>query len=271
MPETPIYGFSYETPQSKPGITLTGDIDGSSPILAEQVENVAAAFDSRLTAVETSGYRYLTTVVFTANGTFTKGSYSGFRALRVRGSGGGGQCGGVALTGVGQANEGGAGGGSGYAESFLTDASVPSSVAVTIGAGGSSGGAGANGQDGGTTTFGALLSITGGGGGIAMAATTGNLVAGGGGSGSGSGGNLFNLLGSQGMPGVCAAGFPVRQNSGGASPFFGGNAMSASASTNGQAGLNYGSGGGGARNGASQSARIGAAGSAGIVIVDVFV
>ena len=193
MPETPIYGFSYETPQSKPGITLTGDIDGSSPILAEQVENVAAAFDSRLTAVETSGYRYLTTVLFTANGTFTKGSYSGFRALRARGVGGGGQCGGVAATGVGQAAEGGAGGGSGYAESFLVDASVPSSITVTIGAGGSSGGAGANGPDGGTTTFGAILSITGGGGGIAMAGTTGNLVAGGGGSGRGAGGNSFNI------------------------------------------------------------------------------
>lgn len=271
MPETPIYGLSFETPQSKPGITLTGDIDGSSPILAEQVENVMAAFDSRLTAVETSGYRYLATVVYTANGTFTKGSYSGFRALRVRGIGGGGQCGGIALTGVGQGNEGGAGGGAGYAESFLTDASVPSSVAVTIGAGGSSGAAGANGQDGGTTTFGALLSITGGGGGIAMAATSGNLVAGGGVSGAGAGGNLVNLTGSPGMSGVCVAGFAIRQNSGGAAPFFGGNAISSAMSSNGQGGLNFGSGGGGTRNGASQAARAGAAGSAGLIVVDVFV
>jgi hypothetical protein len=271
MPETPIYGFSYETPQSKPGITLTGDIDGSSPILAEQVENVAAAFDSRLTAVETSGYRYLTTVLFTANGTFTKGSYSGFRALRARGVGGGGQCGGVAATGVGQAAEGGAGGGSGYAESFLVDASVPSSITVTIGAGGSSGGAGANGQDGGTTTFGAILSITGGGGGIAMAGTTGNLVAGGGGSGLGAGGNIFNIFGSGGGSGVCVGGFPVRANVGGGVPFLGGAARSASATTPGQAGLIFGAGGGGTRNGASQAAQAGAAGAAGIVLVDVFV
>ena len=271
MPETPIYGLSFETPQSKPGITLTGDIDGSSPILAEQVENVAAAFDSRLTAVETSGYRYLTTVVYTASGAFTKGSYSGFRALRVRGTGGGGQCGGIAATGVGQANEGGAGGGSGYSESFLLDAAVGSSVTVTIGAGGSAGAAGANGSAGGTSSFGAFISITGGDGGTAMAATTGNLVASGGAGGVGSGGNILNLSGGFGGPGVCATGFPVRTNTGGVPPFFAVNAVTGSASTNGQAGVVYGGAGGGTRNGASQAARAGAAGAAGVIIVDVFV
>ena len=271
MPETPIYGLSFETPQSKPGITLTGDIDGSSPILAEQVEAVAAAFDSRLTAVETSGYRYLTTVTYIANSAFTKGSYSGFRAIRVRGTGGGGQCGGVTATGVGESNEGGAGGGSGYAESFILDAALAASETVTIGAGGSSGAAGANGQDGGTTSFGAHLSITGGGGGIAMAGTTGNLVAGGGGSGTGAGGTVFNLFGSAGISGVCVGGFPIRANVGGAAPFFGGGAASASASTPGQAGLVFGAGGGGTRNNPSQAARAGAAGAGGIIIVDVFV
>lgn len=54
MPETANYGFEYETPQSKPGITLTGDIDGSAPILAEQVDSALAGVDSRLTAVEGS-------------------------------------------------------------------------------------------------------------------------------------------------------------------------------------------------------------------------
>lgn len=271
MPQTPIYGFSFETPQTKPGITLTGDIDGSSPILAEEVEDVMAAFDSRLTSVETNGYRYLTTVIYTVSGTFTKGSYSGFRALRVRGIGGGGQCGGVAATGVGQSNEGGAGGGAGYSESFLVDASVPASVTVTIGAGGSAGAAGANGQDGGTTLFGAFLSITGGGGGIAMAATTGNLVAGGGNSGAGSGGNTFNLLGSLGKAGVTVAGFPVRGNVGGSTPFLGGSAISNSSTTPGQVGLVPGAGGGGTRNSPSQAAQAGAAGANGIVLVDVFV
>jgi hypothetical protein len=54
MPETANYGFEYETPQSKPGITLTGDIDGSAPILAEQVDAVIAGIDSRLTGAEGS-------------------------------------------------------------------------------------------------------------------------------------------------------------------------------------------------------------------------
>lgn len=52
MPETANYGFEYETPQSKPGITLTGDIDGSAPILAEQVDTVISGIDTRLTGAE---------------------------------------------------------------------------------------------------------------------------------------------------------------------------------------------------------------------------
>lgn len=52
MPMTPTYGFEYETPLTKPGITLTGDSDGSSPILAEQVEIALAGVDSRLASVE---------------------------------------------------------------------------------------------------------------------------------------------------------------------------------------------------------------------------
>lgn len=52
MPMTPTYGFEYETPMTKPGITLTGNSDGSSPILAEQVEVALAGVDSRLASVE---------------------------------------------------------------------------------------------------------------------------------------------------------------------------------------------------------------------------
>lgn len=52
MPETSNYHLEYETPQSKPGITLTGDIDGTAPILAEQVDAVIAGIDTRLTGAE---------------------------------------------------------------------------------------------------------------------------------------------------------------------------------------------------------------------------
>jgi hypothetical protein len=51
---TPAYGFEYETPLTKPGITLTGDSDGSSPILAEQVETALAGIDARLAGTEGS-------------------------------------------------------------------------------------------------------------------------------------------------------------------------------------------------------------------------
>lgn len=54
MPETANFGFEHETPQSKPGITLTGDIDGTAPILAEQVDTALAGIDSRLTGAEGS-------------------------------------------------------------------------------------------------------------------------------------------------------------------------------------------------------------------------
>lgn len=54
MPETANFGFEYETPQSKPGITLTGDIDGSAPILAEQVDTALAGIDTRVTGTESA-------------------------------------------------------------------------------------------------------------------------------------------------------------------------------------------------------------------------
>lgn len=54
MPQTPTYGFEYETPQSKPGITLTGNSDGLTPILAEQVETALAGIDARLAGAEGS-------------------------------------------------------------------------------------------------------------------------------------------------------------------------------------------------------------------------
>lgn len=52
MPQTPTFGFEYETPLTKPGITLTGDADGNAPILAEQVDTALASVDARLAGVE---------------------------------------------------------------------------------------------------------------------------------------------------------------------------------------------------------------------------
>jgi hypothetical protein len=274
MPETPIYSLPFETPQSKPGITLTGDSDGSSPILAEVVESVLASFESRLTAIETTGYRLFTTLYYTTPGSvtaFTKVSYDGFKAARVRLVGGGGGGGGAVVTSVTEISLGAGGGGGCYAESFLLDAAIGASVNVTVGAGGA-GGVGLPGAMGGTTSFGALVSGNGGNGGDTELATGDNGVAGGNGASAGTG-NLI-IPGSDGSNarnlGVTA---PTESAMGGAS-FFGGS-RTANSTINGGNGFNarnYGAGGAGALNDNSEvDVRTGGNGSGGIVIVDVFI
>lgn len=270
MPTTSNYGFEYESPSSLPGTSVTGGPGGGSPILAVQVDSALTTLDARVSATETTGYRYLTTEVFGASGSFTKATYPGIRAVRVYLVGAGGQCGGCAATAAGQSSEGGAGGGGGYAESFLLEGALAANITVTIGAGGTGGGAGATGNAGGSTSFGAILSATGGGGGVAMGAVSGNAVNDGGSSGLGSSGNILNLAGGIGGAGLVVGGTAMRGNMGGASRY-GASAQSGATNTNGEPGLLYGSGGGCTRNGASQAARAGANGAPGLVIVDVYV
>lgn len=50
MPETPIFGFPFEAPTDKPGISVTG-VDGNE-VLAESVETVLSGMDSRLSTAE---------------------------------------------------------------------------------------------------------------------------------------------------------------------------------------------------------------------------
>lgn len=274
MPETPIYSLPFETPQSKPGITLTGDSDGSHPILAEVVEAVLASFEARLTAIETTGYRLLTTLYYTVPGSvtaFTKASYDGFKAARIRMVGAGGGGGGAVVTSVTEISLGAGGGGGCYAESFLLNAAIGASVNVTVGTGGA-GGVGLPGSTGGTTSFGALVSANGGNGGDTELATGDNGVAGGNGASTGTGdlvipggdgGNARNL-------GVTA---PTESAPGGAS-FFGGSRISNSTinGANGFNARNYGAGGAGAVNDNNEvDVRTGGAGSGGLVIIDVFI
>jgi len=274
MPETPIYSLPFETPQSKPGITLTGDSDGSHPILAEAVESVLASFEARLTAIETTGYRLFTTLYYTTPGSvtaFTKGSYSGFKAARVRLVGAGGGGGGAAVTSATEISLGSGGGGGCYAESFLLNAAVGASVNVTVGTGGA-GGVGVAGAVGGTTSFGALVIANGGNGGDTETATGDNGVAGGTGASAatgdliipgGDGSNARNL-------GVTA---PTESPMGGASIF--GGSRTANSTINGANGFNarnYGAGGAGAMNDNSEvDVRTGGAGSGGLVIIEVFI
>lgn len=123
---------------------------------------------------------------FTASGTWTKPSGATWVMVELWGGGGGG-----GRTSGGQA---GGGGGGGYSQRLFRASDLSSTVAVTVGAGGTGRtGSDGDGSDGGTTSFGAHLSATGGGGGKTSGAggTGGNgLNAGGaGGAAEAAGGN----------------------------------------------------------------------------------
>lgn len=112
------------------------------------------------TAGGVASYRYVDTVYFTSDGTFTKATYPWLRAVRVKVQAGGGGAGSGDAMSAGEAVVSGAAGGGCYAESFITDiASLAASVTVTVGLGGAGavggGGNGAAGTAGGDSEFGA--------------------------------------------------------------------------------------------------------------------
>lgn len=221
------------------------------------------------------GYLYSQTVVFTANGTFTKASYTGLRAIRVRVQGGGGGSGGCATTSSTQVSVASGGGGGGYAEKFILAASLAANETVTVGTGGSAGAAGNNaGGTGGTSSFGSFCSGVGGGAGVGGAATTGTNFNGGGSGGAGSSGDV-NITGGDGMNGNTAPsgsnGIVVAQGHGGQSVLGGMQRCGASNANAGIVGQTYGGGAAGAVNLPSQTQQAGGVGGAGIVIVDVYV
>lgn len=124
---------------------------------------------------------------FSSSGTWNKPTGARFVQLELYGAGGGGG-GGSSLTG-GADNAGGGGGGGGAYRILWVPASVfTTSVAVTIGAGGSSGaggagGNGSNGGTGGTTSFGSYFAALGGAGGAGAIGSPGTLGGVGGNSG----------------------------------------------------------------------------------------
>lgn len=96
--------------------------------------------------------------VFTASGTWTKPTgYADDHMVLIRAWGAG--------AGGAKGSNGGGGGGGAYCERIMRMADLPSSVAVTIGAGGAARTTTGNGNNGGNTTFGALLTAYGGTGG----------------------------------------------------------------------------------------------------------
>jgi hypothetical protein len=227
---------------------------------------------SSLTTNPNPGYLYVETIYFTSSGTFSKSSYSWLRAIRVKTLGGGGAGGGAATTTAGQVSRGGGGGGGGYAETFITDiAGLSSSVTVTIGAGGT-GVSGAGGNAGGQSSFGALCVASGGSGGSLDGAKEAAIPSLGGAAGIGTTGDLLGA-GHRGRLGFSFATNAFRGASGDGGPsMLGGGGLGVGYSgSNPSAGVGFGGGGGGAYNEASiGTAKTGASGSSGIVIVELY-
>jgi hypothetical protein len=223
-----------------------------------------------------NGYRYLQTVTFTSNGTFSKANYSGIRAVRVRLVGGGGGGAGAPATAAGQVSCGSGGNAGGYSEEFILASVLASSVTVTIGSGGSGGSSGGDGGGGGTTSFGSFLSATGGGGGNALGASSSGVIPAitADAAGIGSGGD-FNTRGGTSGVALRNGDSEVSLGSRGGDSLLGGGAGGRFTAWHGSGGGwsadGYGGGGGGACNGSSQGAKNGGNGKSGIVIVDVYI
>lgn len=219
------------------------------------------------------GYQYLGQVRFTSSDSFVKADYPALRAVRVRCQAGGGGGGSASATGSGEASSSGGGGGGEYSERWILEPSLASSETVTVGSGGAGGTGGGNGTTGGNTLFGSHCTAIGGDGGFNRSATTTFNASTGGRGGTGGAGDL-TIRGGGGGSGIA----DERGTEGGV-PGQGGTAHLAGESRpgrgasgiTGDAGSLYGGGGSGAVNDQSSSARAGADGAAGIVIVDLYV
>jgi hypothetical protein len=261
-------------------IRLSGGVtpgNGADPRSFPAIFNAAADY------IE-NGFRYAGTRYFFSDGSFAKADPLGtgdigLRAIRVRMVGGGGGSGGAATTTSTQIAMGGAGGGGTYAERFIADMSLlSSSESVTVGSGGSGGAAGANnGTAGAQSSFGLLLTASGGnfgfGGSAAVPSSAIAVVGEGANSSTNADLTIAGQSGFGSFPHSTSVDF-VNIGTGGGTPLSpGNNARLVGIAANGSTPSNsFGRGATGGFNNASQStARAGAAGAAGIVIVDCFV
>lgn len=220
------------------------------------------------------GYSYRETVRFTSSGTFTKSAYPWLRAVKVMLVGGGGAGGSVPATSAGVHSTGSGGGGGGYAEKFIASNDIGGSVAVTVGAGGSpvAGGTGTPGGSGSSSSFGALVVASGGVGGENYASNANYVIGQVGVGGTGTAGDRM-LPGATGSSGGGMATFGFGGGGGDSQLGVGGGAVYTpvtAASVAGKPGDGYGGGGSGAGGNASSPARLGGAGSPGVVVVELY-
>lgn len=216
------------------------------------------------------GYVFRQRLIITSTQNFIKANYPWLSMIHIKMVGGGGGGGGAGATTSSQAAVGGSGGGGEYAESIITNiAGLLATEICTVGAGGAGGAAGANnGGVGGNSSFGIHVIANGGAGGLGVAGAAYGHAPGGLG-GTGGTGDLTIEGGDGGVSSSYFAGEFYNGGWGGGS-MFGGIRRNTSQNNNGFNGKNYGGGGTGAFNWASQPARPGGAGAAGLIVLDLY-
>lgn len=264
------------------GYPTVDDVD--EPDGQAQINALAEAVDNDIAGL-VSGMRLAAELHYTSSGTFQKGNYAGIKAVTVEVMGGGGGSGFAAATSGAQVSWGDGGAGGAYAASTLIlAASLASSETVTVGAGGIAGvSGGQTGGTGGSSAFGAHLTAAGGVGGGPALVSTASFGSTSRGSGGAPGGSAMAIgMHGEGDGGTSALNGGLEDGTGiegakGGGPYgvqqYNTFAISTGSIT-GQsavAGRGIGSGSRGPVRGTSASSRDGAAGSAGRVIVRVYV
>ncbi|WP_261534710.1 glycine-rich domain-containing protein [Burkholderia multivorans] len=247
-------------------------ITGDGTNIVQPAESIAAAtLSTQPMQLGQAVGRLINVQRFIGSGTYTRSS--GVSSVIVEVIGGGGAGGGSVATTSTQMSAGGGGGSGAYARAQIP--SVPASVSVTVGAGGTAS-AGASGGAGGASSFGSYVSVGGGNGGQSSAAGSAALFGGpGGGSTSISfGSGAIAIAQGQGGGGdystaLATSPASVIGGKGGAS-YFGGGGSASGGGASGNSSSSYGGGGSGSANGGTAGVLAGGPGASGIVIVYEF-